>query len=180
MATTPPTAASIRPLEPTDSLAELTDLLHRAYARLGAMGLNYTAVDQDEAATGRRASRGTCLVATLDGRLVGTVCVRRGDPRDTCAFYHRSDLAIVEQFAVDPALQGSGLGSRLLEAAEGLARAQGLRLAALDTAMPAVHLIRFYASRGWSVVDETQWPGKRYRSVVMTKPLGAPAPEGPA
>lgn len=36
----------IRPIEPGDSLEELTRLLHRAYAPLGKLGLNYTAVDQ--------------------------------------------------------------------------------------------------------------------------------------
>ena len=36
----------IRPLSSTDSITEITFLLHRAYARLGDMGLNYTAVDQ--------------------------------------------------------------------------------------------------------------------------------------
>jgi hypothetical protein len=33
-------------VDPNDSFEELTGLLHRAYASLGAMGFNYTAVDQ--------------------------------------------------------------------------------------------------------------------------------------
>jgi hypothetical protein len=37
---------TIRPLEEADSLGELTSLLHRAYAQLSDLGLNYTAVDQ--------------------------------------------------------------------------------------------------------------------------------------
>ena len=37
---------AIRALGPHDSIEELTALLHRSYAALGAMGLNYTAVDQ--------------------------------------------------------------------------------------------------------------------------------------
>jgi len=44
----------LRPLAPSDSIVELTLLLHRAYARLGAMGLNYTAVDQSPDVTARR------------------------------------------------------------------------------------------------------------------------------
>lgn len=37
---------TLRKLRREDSIEELTYLLHRAYARLGAVGLNYTAVDQ--------------------------------------------------------------------------------------------------------------------------------------
>ena len=40
-----PLNAVLRPFAATDSLVALTTLLHRAYARLGAMGLNFTAVD---------------------------------------------------------------------------------------------------------------------------------------
>ena len=41
---------AVRRFEQDDAEA-LTDLLHRAYAELGAMGLNYTAVDQSVAET---------------------------------------------------------------------------------------------------------------------------------
>jgi hypothetical protein len=57
----------IRPIDSTDSLATITELLHSAYARLGAMGFNYTAVDQTEETTRKRVAGGTCLVA-VDGR----------------------------------------------------------------------------------------------------------------
>lgn len=41
----------IRPLDPADSIAELTALLHRAYAPLLAQGLRYVATHQDETTT---------------------------------------------------------------------------------------------------------------------------------
>lgn len=53
----------IQPIQPTDSLAELTSLLHRAYAPLAARGLHFLAANQDEARTGRRISRGECYLA---------------------------------------------------------------------------------------------------------------------
>ena len=49
---------TIRRITASDSLAELTELLHRAYARLGRMGLNYTAVDQSVEDTARRIGHG--------------------------------------------------------------------------------------------------------------------------
>ena len=44
----------IRPLLPSDSLEELTALLHAAYASLAAQGWNFTAVDQSVAMTRER------------------------------------------------------------------------------------------------------------------------------
>jgi hypothetical protein len=66
----------IRPWAEADSLVELTALLHRAYARLAAMGLNYTAVDQTVEMTERFMRWGTCFVAVRGGELVGTILVR--------------------------------------------------------------------------------------------------------
>ncbi len=33
-----------------------------------------------------------------------------------------------------------------------------------------------YARLGYRDLDEVQWPGKHYRTVLMVKPLAAPAP----
>ena len=49
----------LRLFQASDSIAELTLLLHRAYARLGDMGLNYTAVDQAPEVTAKRIRGGT-------------------------------------------------------------------------------------------------------------------------
>ena len=174
--------AVLRPLAATDSLESLTALLHRAYERLGAMGLNFTAVDQTVQATQRRVDSGQCFVAEAAGAMVGTVTVCKAyDPnrepwaRATPWFYRR-DVAHLHQLAVDPAAQGQGLGDRLIAACEQWAREQGRRGLALDTAAPAEHLRRRYAARGFCDVDEVQWAGKRYRSVLMLKPLAEPAP----
>ena len=63
----------IRRVTEGDSIEALTVLVHRAYARLGAMGLNYTAVDQSPAVTAKRVGRGVCYVAEFGGELVGTI-----------------------------------------------------------------------------------------------------------
>lgn len=63
----------IRAFLESDSISELTVLLHRAYARLGAMGLNYTAVDQTPEVTAQRIRGGNCFVAADGARLVGWV-----------------------------------------------------------------------------------------------------------
>jgi len=55
-----PGRKQIRLLTPTDSITELTVLLHAAYAGIGGMGLNYTTVDQPEEVTRERVLRGDC------------------------------------------------------------------------------------------------------------------------
>jgi GNAT superfamily N-acetyltransferase len=163
----------IRRLGAGDSFEELTGLLHRAYARLGALGLNYTAVDQPVHVTRARALDGECFVVVQDGRIVGTATVAlAAEMRDPppCV---RPGLAYLGQFAVDPPLQARGLGSRLLAAVEARARERGADAIALDTAEGAEHLIRFYAARGYGAAGHARFPGKAYRSVILSKPLAA-------
>jgi hypothetical protein len=50
-------ALSVRMFTPVDAV-QLTELLHAAYAELGAMGLNFTAVDQSVETTRYRARGG--------------------------------------------------------------------------------------------------------------------------
>lgn len=161
----------IRPLSPSDSLLELTGLLHRAYARLGAMGLNYTAVDQTVDVTRERVSAGQCFVADWSGKLAGTIVVQSVMAQSKCDYFLRPDVAVANQFAVEPALQGRGLGRALLDAAGTWAASRGFRFLAVDTAEPARHLIEMYRRLAYHQVAFVQWSGKRYRSVVLSKQL---------
>jgi GNAT superfamily N-acetyltransferase len=174
--------ATLRPLAASDSLEALTALLHRAYARLAAMGLNFTAVNQSVEMTKRRVESGQCFVAEAERQIVGTVTVCNAyDPntepwaRATPWFYRR-DVAHLHQFAVDPSAQGQGLGEKLIAACEQWARERGCAAIALDTAAPATHLRQRYARLGYRDVDEVQWAGKTYRTVLMLKALAEPAP----
>ncbi len=161
----------IRPIEPDDSLEELTTLLHRAYAELGQMGFNYTAVDQSPAITAERVLKGQCFVAVEASKLVGTITVTPPRLESACEHFRRAEVAALNQFAVAPENQSLGLGSRLLEYAESWARSHRYGAVAIDTAEPASHLVSFYARRGYIHVGWVQWTGKRYRSVVMSKEL---------
>jgi predicted N-acetyltransferase YhbS len=163
---------SIRRLAADDNVENLTALLHRAYATLGARGWNYTAVDQTVEVTRKRLAEGTCLVADRDGRIVGTIMynppqISYGGSPWLC----RADVAHLGQFRVEPSLQRSGIGARLMAAVEELARADGACEIALDTAEPALHLIDWYARCGYRFIEHAQWRGKRYRSVIMSKAL---------
>jgi GNAT superfamily N-acetyltransferase len=161
----------IRPLAESDSLAELTDLLHRAYKRLLDIGLRYVATSQDEERTKGRIAGGVCLVAVIDGKLVGTICYHRSAPWAGVDWFNLPHVAEVGQFAVEPGLQRNGIGSALMEQVEEMARADGATELALSTAEPATHLINYYEKRGYRIVERTDATQPNYRSVVMSKTL---------
>lgn len=172
---------SIRPLQRSDDLAQLTQLIRSAYASLGAAGLNFTAVDQSVEHTALRVEYGHCLVADREGELVGTLTLDAAyDPNRhiwarATPWFFRQDVMHLHQFAVEPALQAQGIGSALLAAAEQAAHERGARALALDTALPAEHLVSFYRRHGFAEVAQVQWDGKHYRSTVMLKALSAPS-----
>lgn len=178
-----PAGVVIRPLREDDDIVALTALLHRAYAPLGAAGMNFTAVDQTEAQTRARLFGAQGWVAEQGGReaqggkLLGSVTASGAyDPNThpwarATAWFYRADVAHLHQLAVDPPSQGQGIGAALMAQCEQWAQSNGYHAMALDTAMPAAHLRARYARAGYRDVDEVQWLGKHYRSVVMCKPL---------
>ena len=165
----------VRPFETSDSIHDLTSLLHRAYARLGRMGLNYTAVDQTAEVTAKRIQGGQCFVVTSEGALVGTIVVQPTYEKNECEYFTRPQVAAAHQFAIDPEHQGKGIGRMLLEHAEKWAKQSGFIELAIDTAEPATHLVELYSRLGYRHVGWVQWPGKVYRSVVLSKLLATNA-----
>ena len=162
----------IRRLAEGDSLGELTELLHRAYAQLAAMDLHFVATKQDESVTRSRIEGAECYVAEMDGEIVGTIVFRDCARTGSCAWYDRPHVASFGQFGVEPSLQGSGVGSALLDRVEERAREVGAREIALDTAQPASHLIDYYARRGYRIVEHVSWGDVvNYSSVIMSKRL---------
>jgi GNAT superfamily N-acetyltransferase len=161
----------IRRLSPSDSLSELTALLHRAYARLAALGLHYMATDQSEAVTRERAEQGECYVALANERLVGTIIFRDAARTAGSPWLERPEVASLGQFAVEPGLQAQGLGARLMDFVEHRALATGAQEIALDTAEPATHLVSWYGRRGYRLIEHAQWRHTNYCSVIMSKIL---------
>jgi ribosomal protein S18 acetylase RimI-like enzyme len=165
-------AIAIRPIGPDDNIDELTALLHRSYASLGNMGLNYTAVDQSAETTRMRLSRGFGFAAVdPQERVVGAIVFYPPRRSTGSAWLERPEVAHFGQFAVDPALQRRGIGSRLMDLVEEQAREMGAKEIALDTAEPALHLIGLYQRRGYRFIEYAQWRGKHYRSVIMSKSI---------
>lgn len=152
-------------------LAQLKDvpalrkLLNSAYKKLADMGLNFNASFQDEELTADGILEGRTFVLELNGKLIGTMKLRDRNVLDgrPCLY--------VGRFAVDPELQGQGLGLYLLKLAEKLAEREGCGCVQLDTAKPALHLIKFYQDYGFKIMKPTYFEGKTYCSWVMEKSL---------
>ncbi len=148
----------------------LTRLLHTSYAELGARGLNYTAVDQDEQVTMRRASAGQCWVVDREGELVGTLTMSLPPSSELQAMTPAAQVparAWLNQMAVHPSQQGNGIAGDLWTLAKSWAIDVGATSIGVDTAIPAVHLVDLYTRWGFHRCDTVRWYGKTYESVVM-------------
>jgi GNAT superfamily N-acetyltransferase len=161
----------VRRFDPArDSFDEMTDLLHRAFARLGAMGLNCTCVDQPVSVTNARAAAGDCFIAECDGKLIGTITLYMHDDESPCKMYRDPYVASVHQFGVDPGWQNRGLGQLMLAFADHWAATRGYAELALDTPQPAAHLLAFYRAQGFRIADFIHFNGKRYDSAILSRP----------
>ena len=166
-----PEKVSIRRLKDSDSLEELTELLHRAYKVLADMGLRFLATHQDVSVTRDRIRQGACFVAEANGQVVGTITYHDPGHVKGSSWMERKEVAHLNQLAVEPEFRGCGIATRLIEHAENFARSRGVTEIALDTAEPAVQLISWYTRLGYRFVEYTDWEVTNYRSVVMSKSL---------
>jgi GNAT superfamily N-acetyltransferase len=107
--------------------------------------------------------RGDVYVADEGGRIIGVAATER---RDTGLY--------LDRLAVDPAKQGTGLGSWLLARLEEVARSRDNPTMALETAEMMDHLIRLYRRHGFEIVRRGPPDhGKdAHMRVHMVKPLG--------
>lgn len=166
-----PAQLTIRPFGATDSYEELTELLHRGYARLAAAGMKYYASWQPPAITRERCSQGECYLAEFDGRLVGTILFRPPGKIESPPGYDDPTIASFGQFCVDPDFQGRGIARDLMEFVEQRARQCGASAMVIDTSERAADLIAMYQRHGYAIIGSTQWDVTNYRSVLLRKGL---------
>jgi GNAT superfamily N-acetyltransferase len=135
------------------------------------MGLRYLATHQSVEITRDRIAKGTCFVAELDSRIIGTVTYYGPETVTRIPWMDEDRVAWFGQFGVEPHLQGQGIGSRLVDHVEAFAGAHDVDQLALDTAEPATHLIEWYERLGYEFVEYVNWEETNYRSVIMRKRL---------
>jgi len=171
---------TVRRLAPSDSIAELTRLLHRAYAKQVEMGLRPLAGRQDDSMTKKRVFNSECFVAIDHQRddtgrdrqkLIGAILFHEVEEAQGPAYFSNSSVASFSQFAVDPDYQGQGIGLMLLGTIEERAAETGATAIACTMAEPDTGLIEFYFRRGYELVGHHQWPYTNYRSAILSKKL---------
>jgi GNAT superfamily N-acetyltransferase len=150
---------------------ELTNLLHRAYKRLADMGLNFIATFQSVEYTRNYFKKGECYILESAGKLAGTVFYYTTMWDDAPEIYKQTDSVLIGKFAVEPELQNLGLGSKLMDFFESLARINNKKRVVLDTSEKALHLIDYYNKRGYIYELHWQWPDVNYKSVILSKEL---------
>ncbi|MEI7984932.1 MAG: GNAT family N-acetyltransferase [Armatimonadota bacterium] len=164
---------TIRPWSGTDSVEEITEMLHLAYGELARQGMNYNASHQPPAQTLERLQAGDSFVAVESdsGVIVGTITLYHVKSTNHHQYYRRPGLVYFGQFGVRPDYQGFGIAKRLYQTVEDHARATGATEIALDTAETAHDLIAMYRRWGFEIVDTADWDSTNYISVIMSKPL---------
>lgn len=172
----------VRPLEPDDSLAHLTYLLHRAYKQHADRGIKSLAAFQPEEVTRKRIAGGECFVALHMGKIVGTILFKDAartaldgvGGSTSIPWMQRGDVASFSQFAVEPEHQGHGIGGVLMQTVEQRATQTGAQEIGLSTPEPATWLVEMYQRHGYRVVDRVQWKETNYVSAIMSKALRSP------
>lgn len=159
----------LRPLRVGDCLEQITGMLHRAFARLLDMGIACTCANQTSETTRRRVGGGVCFVAVAGDCIVGTITLSAPDAASDSRHYRQAGVASVRQLAVDPRFQAQGIGKALLHVAACLARDLGYGSLALNTPEAAAHLIGYYRSQGFRLVEQLQFSGRPYCSAVLSK-----------
>ena len=102
---------------------------------------------------------------------------RQIGPIAACVYIElRGDRAYLGLLSVEPALQGAGLGKRLVDAAEAFARAAGSRHMDLNVVNLREELPPFYRKLGYSESGTSPFPSEVYTKlpchfIQMSKPL---------
>ncbi len=140
----------------------LLGLLQRAFAFMDGRIDPPSSLHRLDAATlAGKARAERCFLAFRDGRLAGCVFCA---PREDCLY--------VGKLAVEPALQGQGIGRALMARAEAEARALGLPVLELQTRVELAESHAAFAAMGFLKTGETAHAGfDRPTSVTMRKAL---------
>jgi ribosomal protein S18 acetylase RimI-like enzyme len=184
MATTDETAQRngadirVRLMSHRDSISEITALLHRAYAGQMAMGLQPLAGRQDDAVTKKRCGSGECYLAVTKSagsrskeKIVGIILFHEMEDETSPPWFRNKFVDSFSQFAVDPDMQGHGIGQMLLDTVERRAAECGATEIACSMADPDEGLKKFYLKRGYRIVEYWQWAYTNYRSAILSKSL---------
>lgn len=147
------TMAIIRPARPSDAIAvsELAGIAYAPYVQ--RMGIEPAPMRENYAAL---VDAGQVWVAEHDGIVVGLLVLKL-----------ESDHLLLDNIAVSPDRQGTGVGKQLLDLADAYARARGLAEVRLYTNEAMTENLAYYRRHGF--VETRRATDRGYRRVFFTK-----------
>ena len=108
-----------------------------------------------------RISRQTCLIAEVDGEIVGTICIKDCPNPLVYSFSDKtydflkdySHCSCISRFAVIQRYRKTGLGIDLITKAISTARDSGIDLILLHSAASNANMVDFDGKRGFEIID---------------------------
>ena len=108
-----------------------------------------------------RILRQTCLIAVLDGKIIGTVCIKTVSNPLVYSFSDKtygflktvSSSCYISRFAVAEEYRKTGIGIDLITRAMDYAKASGSDTVLLHSAANNTRMVDFYAKRGFDLID---------------------------
>jgi ribosomal protein S18 acetylase RimI-like enzyme len=152
------TALEIRLADRTDA-CELAAVYRIAYRVNRELGFPMKAESVTENEVGKWIRKNTVTVAVADGEIVGGVRVEETD----------SYRAKISRLAVHEQQQRNGIGSRLLDYAESVARERGYTTIWLTTPKDHPHLPAYYRERGYEKTGLYPVDYRPYDEITMEK-----------
>lgn len=152
---------------------EISELLHLGYSQRAKEGLHYSAVDQPVEKTIERVGDGVCLVALLNGKLVGTESYKliEKSKLNFKKWYYDERFYYLHSLTVHPDFTKQGIGSKIRNTIKQEAIKNNIDSLISDTAIHAKWLIKWYDRQGHKKVGLVSHPTTNYYSVVMRTPI---------
>lgn len=108
-----------------------------------------------------RISKQICLIAKMDGKIIGTVCLKTGVNPLAYNFSDKTyeflkdlgDSGYISRFAVDENYRKTGIGVDLITRASEIARDSGSEYVLLHSASRNRKIVDFYLKRGFVLID---------------------------
>lgn len=153
-------------LSESEDAEALEDVYRSAYAETRDLGFPMKAAEATAAEVRRWIDKDRLLVAVSIDELIGAVRLETAD----------NGCLKVSRLAVHQEHQGEGVGSRLMDEAESIARAEGFDAVRLTTPPDHPYLPAFYRARGYECVAGYPLPYRKYNEIVMELDLD-PTPD---
>lgn len=155
------------------SWEDITQLLHLGYSERVNEGLNYSATNQSVQKTIERVGDGVCLVALLNGKLIGTETYNliRKKNLKWKKWYQDEEYYYLHSLTVHPDYKRKGIGLKIRNYIRDEAIKNKVGSLISDTSEHVKWLISWYERLGHKRVGSVSHPGTNYYSVVMRTPI---------